>query len=125
VGRANLFAAPETTASLRLLSISRLQDHPEATKTSFYFNVYTDVVLGSSLHGAITQIAGNLVGVFVCSASGARLMIWNWKNGKLVGVRDVFISAAKAPHRPGRTRATAISPLGPIPSPSYPRTSST
>ncbi|KAJ3531709.1 hypothetical protein NMY22_g8036 [Coprinellus aureogranulatus] len=84
----NVFDSAKRTASLRLLSISRLEDHPEATKCIFYFTVTADAVWGNSIHRAVTQIAGDALAIFVCSGTTVRLLVWNWRSGKPIGDSD-------------------------------------
>ncbi|KAF6756624.1 hypothetical protein DFP72DRAFT_893252 [Ephemerocybe angulata] len=82
-------------ASLRVFSISKMQPHSDACRPIFNFDVHNDAVWGISIHRAITQIAGDVVGVFVCTGTTARLMVWNWKTGSLIGdSKDSHLSAA-------------------------------
>ncbi|KAJ2918861.1 hypothetical protein MD484_g1534, partial [Candolleomyces efflorescens] len=71
-------------ASVRVHSLSNFKPHPEAATPTLYFAIDSDAVWGNSIHRAITQVAGDLIATFICAGTSSRLLIWNWKTGKLV-----------------------------------------
>jgi hypothetical protein len=75
---------------VRVHSLSNFKPHPEAATLTLYFVIDSDAVWGNSIHRAITQIAGDLIATFICTGTSSRLLIWNWKTGKLVGVSIVI-----------------------------------
>ncbi|RXW12658.1 hypothetical protein EST38_g13194, partial [Candolleomyces aberdarensis] len=68
-------------------SLHGLNPHPEAAKPNLQVPFSYDSSEVPELKRVTTQIAGNVVAIFVCTTMSSRLVVWNWKTGKVVGVR--------------------------------------
>lgn len=68
-------------------TISTNIDHPLSRPNPLEFEIAPDLLHGNGMHSATLQIVCDLISVYITRNSRARVLIWNWTEGRLLYVR--------------------------------------